>query len=477
MLPIKGIIFIGLNVLRAISMIAMILVFSSTILLMVNDSNTYYRLQNLDLLQTSKDDCDYYPESDVPTTTWGIFWIQLDRFWILCLCVTCFLSEIGIKLISAFFHKFIPILGPSFGTMPLGVIQVMIASSLLSHYVKGYTLATPWLLFFVGLLNTAAGIGFGYRGKLRRSLNRTKRDLHALKQQKDLEKAVPISTAIRTLANTSIDDAHILMPTNKRPSKSVKSNHSRRSGEHASLLQGGAATSIRPVRSAKDTFPNTSADAAYGAALQGDQITHQPNTGVIPVQNEPLSASDDEVLRWRARQDNLRVEREQEKKEKNGTQSSFFRDFRYDLQNDMAIPVKTPSALEPMEPTSKQWQSQAAKAQDDQIQRKQKFKRRTLVLSRVVQQVRRGSLAAYQATKSAQMRMPGAYRTNLKPKEKPTPWVEVGPSNKPKDDTLHPPAPTYIPGRPQMINVGKVSEDNRTTRYHTPITDKFASVL
>ncbi|PWN37008.1 uncharacterized protein FA14DRAFT_176310 [Meira miltonrushii] len=476
MLPVKGIIFIGLNVLRTISMIALILVFSSTILLMVNDSNTYYRLRNQDLLQTSQDECDYYPESDVPTTTWGMFWIQLDRFWILCLCITCFFSEFGIKFTSMFFHKYIPILGPSFGTMPLGVIQVIISSSLLSHYVKGFTLATPWLLFFVGLLNTAAGIGFGYRGKLRRSLNRSKRDLHALKQQKDLEKAVPFGTAIRTLANTSIDEAHTLMLTHQRTSKSVKSKYSRHSGEHASLLQGGAAPSIRPVRSAKDAFPNTSADAAYGAALQGDRIANQPNPGNMSVQNEPLSASDDEVLRWRARQDNLRVEREQETKE-NGTQSSFFRDFRYDLQNDMAIPVRTPSVLGPMEPTSKQWQSQAAQAQDDAVQKKQKFKRRTLVLSRVVQQVRRGSLAAYQATKSAQMRMPGAYRTNLKPKEKPTPWVEVDSSNKPKDDTLHPPAPTYIPGRPQMISVGKASEDNRTTRYHTPITDKFANML
>ena len=214
------------------------------------------------------------------------------------------------------------------------------------------------------------------------------------------------------------------------------------------------------------------------AASHADRVVNQHkqfNTDIVSVQNEPLSASDDEVLRWRARQDNLRVEREQEKKE-NGTQSSFFRDFRYDLQNDMAIPV---TASDPIEPTSKQWQSQAAQVQDDPAQKKQKFKRRTLVLSKVVQQVRRGSLAAYQATKSAQMRMPGAYRTNLKSKEKPTPWVEVGPSDKPKDDILHPPAPMYISGRAQTkaLDVGKAYEDNRTTRYHTPITDKFASVL
>ncbi|MCO5585020.1 hypothetical protein L7F22_038952 [Adiantum nelumboides] len=414
MLPVKGIIFIGLNALRLISMIALILVFCSTISLMANDSRTYNRLRREDLLQSTGDECDYYPESDVPTTTWGIFWIQLDRFWIICLCILCFLSDLSIKIISSFFQNYIPILAPSFGTMPLGIIQIIISSSLLSHYVQDFTLATPWLLFFVGLLNIAAGIGFGYRGKLRRSLNRNKRDLHALKQQKDLEKAIPLGSALRTLAKTSIDDANILKPTTKRSTKSIKSKHSRNSGENASLLHPGATTSIRPVRSAKDAFPNTSADAAYGAALNA--VNQSSNTAIMPIHNEPLSASDDEVLRWRARQDNLRVEREQEKKE-NGTQSSFFRDFQYDLQNDMAIPAKTPPALDAFQSTSKQWQSKVAQAQDDPLQKKQKFKRRTLVLSKVVQQVRRGSLAAYQATKSAQMRMPGAYRTNFKPKK------------------------------------------------------------
>lgn len=468
MLPVKGMIFIGLNVLRLISMISLLLVFSSTILLMVNDSNAYYRLRREDLLQSTGVECDYYPESDVPTTTWGIFWIQLDRFWILCLCWLCFFSEFGLKIISSFFFHFIPILGPSFSTTPLGIIQVILASSLLSHYVVGFTLATPWLLFFIGLFNIAAGIAFGYQGKLRRSLKRSKRDLHAQKQKEDLEKAIPLSSAIRTLVKTSIDDPHVLLPTTRRSTKSVRSKYSRKSDENASLLQDGA-PSIRPVRSAQDAFLSNNYENAH------QQTCHKRSN---TVQNEPLSASDDEVLRWRARQDNLRVEREQEKKE-NGTQSSFFRDFRYDLQNDMAIPVKTPSALDGIEPTSKQWHSQAAKEEEiAPAQRKAKFKRRTLVLSKVVQQVRRGSLAAYQATKSAQMRMPGAYRTNnLKSKEKPTPWVEVEPSNRIQDDFLHPPAPTYKPGRSRKnsLDMNKSPDDDRMTRYHTPITDKFTN--
>lgn len=90
MIPIKGFVFIGLNLLRLLSLLALVFVFASTIMLMVRDTKAYGTLRQQGSLSESIDSCDYFPESDVPTTTWGVFWTQLGRFWVLILCIACF---------------------------------------------------------------------------------------------------------------------------------------------------------------------------------------------------------------------------------------------------------------------------------------------------------------------------------------------------------------------------------------------------
>lgn len=90
MLPLHGIAFFGFNALRSLSIIATELVLATTVFVMVLDGREY----NAAHKTPSEDytDCEYYPGTDVPTHVWGIFWVQLDRTFILILLILCTLS-------------------------------------------------------------------------------------------------------------------------------------------------------------------------------------------------------------------------------------------------------------------------------------------------------------------------------------------------------------------------------------------------
>jgi hypothetical protein len=87
MLPLKGVVFIALNLVRLISIISLILVFAAVISLIAQDSKAYYAIQKAGNLQTYSDEYCYFPDTEVPTSTWGLFWLQLDRFIILCIAL------------------------------------------------------------------------------------------------------------------------------------------------------------------------------------------------------------------------------------------------------------------------------------------------------------------------------------------------------------------------------------------------------
>lgn len=88
----RGVVFLGLNGVRLASISALALVFASIIVLMVEDSRAYSVIQRNGDMATVDETCDYLPATDIPTTPWGLFWVQLDRSMMLCACLLCVIA-------------------------------------------------------------------------------------------------------------------------------------------------------------------------------------------------------------------------------------------------------------------------------------------------------------------------------------------------------------------------------------------------
>jgi len=175
MLPPRAYVFIGLNVIRALSIISLILVFSSSILTLVEDVKAFNAYQdNSDPTNSPAShnsttiSHDYVPNSTVPDQPAGVFWAVLNRLLIIGQVIILFLSEIGWP--SVFFQRVFPVLGNDFGLGALGVIQCLIGAAILSHHVNGFTLVSAFFLFSLGCVNMLVGLIFREKGKLRRSL-------------------------------------------------------------------------------------------------------------------------------------------------------------------------------------------------------------------------------------------------------------------------------------------------------------------
>lgn len=175
MLQPRAYVFIGLNIIRALSILSLILVFGSSIMTLVQDVQAFNSFQNdPNRSNASPSDNstsashDYIPNSTVPSQPAGVFWAVLNRLLIIGQVIILFLSEIGWP--SAFFHRFFPVLGDEFGVGALGVIECLLGAAILSHHVNAFTLVSAFFLFSLGCLNIVVGLIFRAKVKPRRSL-------------------------------------------------------------------------------------------------------------------------------------------------------------------------------------------------------------------------------------------------------------------------------------------------------------------
>ncbi|KAI0052488.1 hypothetical protein FA95DRAFT_1580069 [Auriscalpium vulgare] len=171
MLPPRGYIFIFLNGLRALSIIAMLLVFSSSIVTMVHDVeavNKFVAAGKSNSTDSDLLDCDYIVDSTVPNQPAGAFWAVLNRLLIIFQIIVLLLSEIGWPM--SFFDRFFPVLGSQFGLGALGVMQGLIGAAILSHHVDDFALVSAFFLFAIGALNIFTGLVFRHHAKAKRSL-------------------------------------------------------------------------------------------------------------------------------------------------------------------------------------------------------------------------------------------------------------------------------------------------------------------
>ncbi|KAJ3715738.1 hypothetical protein FB446DRAFT_741211 [Lentinula raphanica] len=177
MLPPRAYFFIGLNIIRTLSIIALILVFASNIVTLVHDVeavNAFMAAKGDSSSSSSNStltdmlNCDYIEDSTVPNQPAGIFWAVLNRLLIIGQTVVLVLSELGWP--SKFFDRFFPVLGKDFGLGALGVIQCLIGAAILSHFVDDFTLVSAFFLFSIGCLNIFVGLIFRQGAKTKRSI-------------------------------------------------------------------------------------------------------------------------------------------------------------------------------------------------------------------------------------------------------------------------------------------------------------------
>jgi len=178
MLPPRAYTFIGLNGLRILSIISLLLVFSSNIVALVHDVQAVNQFQAgktassvpATTNSTMEDilHADYIIGSTVPNQPFGVFWAVLNRLLIIFQVLVLLLSEFGWP--SAFFNRFFPILGKDFGVGALGIIQCLLGAAVLSHRVDEFSLVAAFFLFAIGCLNMLAGLIFRETAKAKRSI-------------------------------------------------------------------------------------------------------------------------------------------------------------------------------------------------------------------------------------------------------------------------------------------------------------------
>jgi len=181
MMPLRAYTFIGLNIVRALSIIAILLVFASNVVTLADDIkavNSFVAAGNVigdsrsgsstTNSTSSFNDFDYITGSTVPNQTAGPFWAILNRLLILGQTIILLLSELGWP--SSFFNRFFPVLGDEFGLGALGIMQGLISAAILSHHVSTFTLVSAFFLFSIGCLNMFVGLIFRHHAKSKRSV-------------------------------------------------------------------------------------------------------------------------------------------------------------------------------------------------------------------------------------------------------------------------------------------------------------------
>lgn len=343
------------------------------------------------------------------------------------------------------------------------VLNKQTSASLLSHYQEGFPLGASWLLFFAGLINFLVGIAFRSRLKLRRSLFRSKRQLS---EKRDVEegggeaKLTTTKNALWTLANTSID----------RAKKGSKGGKSKRGGhEQESLLK----PQISSIRTPLDAFELPTIQSHREEMMKGGRAQARTNTS--------LSATS-EMLRNRARQENWRIERQEEEEMDRGnggaTSVLLVKDYQWDTSREIPFPrAETMVFAEPATLTAQIKRGQAGASRDLSVGVPKSpgfrtaFQRRSLVLSKMVQQVKRGSTGSKKKKRLSKIPpLPNRYAKKLITREAPGAWMEV----KKSEPNPQPPSPTYRPDRSTIYE--DLCNDGTRSRYHscTPIADRYA---
>ncbi|KAG6864990.1 hypothetical protein C0991_005812 [Blastosporella zonata] len=129
----RAIFFMGLNAIRFLSIVSLILVFASTVVVMVRNIEAV----NVFLNNATASDMENLSEIEWP---------------------------------AQFFDLYFPVLGQGFGLGPLGIFQCLISTQILSHHADDFSLVAAFFLFALGCVNMLIGLIFRESAKERRSI-------------------------------------------------------------------------------------------------------------------------------------------------------------------------------------------------------------------------------------------------------------------------------------------------------------------
>jgi len=159
-------IFYGLNVVRVLSIVGLLLAFASSIVTVVSDVRAVNKSQHEP--NSNNGTCGYVGGSTVPDQPAGVFWAVVNHLFIIFQLVFLILSEISWPM--SFFDRFFPVLGSQFGLGSLGIFQGLIGAAILSHHVDEFALVAAFFLFSVACLNMTLGLIFREHAKPKRSI-------------------------------------------------------------------------------------------------------------------------------------------------------------------------------------------------------------------------------------------------------------------------------------------------------------------
>ncbi|KAJ7069817.1 hypothetical protein C8F01DRAFT_976952 [Mycena amicta] len=241
MLPPRAYTFIGLNGLRILSIIGLLLVMSSNIETLVHDIqgvNHFLAGKSAAAADATSGNsinqdyivCVYCSNTTVPNQPAGVFWAVLNRLLLIFQVIVLLLSEFGWP--SAFFNRFFPILGKDFGLGPIGIIQCLLGAAILSHHVDEFSLVSAFFLFSIGCLNIFAGLVFRESAKSKRSITSWRE--HA-------KESLPTHVAgvdIRPVASAGTSVVSGMFGAKEEKQAGAAGNGFGFAGEHAAGLKG-----------------------------------------------------------------------------------------------------------------------------------------------------------------------------------------------------------------------------------------------
>lgn len=198
----RSYVFIGLNIVRALSLIACILVLASSVVTLVHDIqavNAYVDATKSGSFTTTpgtsnatQSDPQYIANSTVPNQPAGAALSVMNRLLIIAQVILISLSELGWP--QRLFDRLFPILGRDFGLGALGIMQLLLACQILSHFVDTFALFAAFFLGALGALNILLGLVFRQHARPRRALTAWR------ERAKDVLPA-PVVAAADTLAS------------------------------------------------------------------------------------------------------------------------------------------------------------------------------------------------------------------------------------------------------------------------------------
>ncbi|KAG9217910.1 hypothetical protein PLEOSDRAFT_1114213 [Pleurotus ostreatus PC15] len=243
MLPPRAYAFIGLNVVRILSIIALLLVFASSIAVMVHDVEAVNNFTSAGKGPSATSNstmdaimkADYIEGSTVPNQAAGAFWAVLNRLLIIFQTIILILSELGWP--SSFFDRYFPVLGKDFGVGALGTIQCLIGAAVLSHFVDDFALVAAFFLFSIGCLNIVVGLIFRQGAKSKRSVTswREKRKNLLLPTT---AKIGPVSVDLKPAVSNAASFANGIFSGEKKGMSRADTLGFGRQGEKAAALKG-----------------------------------------------------------------------------------------------------------------------------------------------------------------------------------------------------------------------------------------------